>query len=147
MRSLSVDIGSGSRCELYYWTDYRGKPSKDDAETFMRAALFDLASIRGDSSARRDALSFIQSHRLGMATDDIANVLKNAVRSGKVVAVVEPRRLSGAASRGSDHPKPRAITFTPSQLLKGATRMTGSIGAAPPAWPRLSAENGIAIWF
>jgi hypothetical protein len=144
MRSLRVDLGSGGRCELYYRTDYRGLSTGKDA--FMRASLLDLAAVRGDSPARRDALQFIMYHRLGTDTDDPAAVLKNAVRSGEVIAATEQRRSSGAGSRGSNEPTPRSITFSPSQLFRGAARMAGSVGASPPALPRLAAEDGIAIW-
>ncbi len=78
MRSLRVDVGAGTRCELYHRTDYRGLPTGKEA--FMRASLSDLA--RGNSLARRDALQFIMYHRLGTSTDDPTTVLKNAVRSG-----------------------------------------------------------------
>src|SRR5579864_1514481 len=146
MRSLRVDIGAGTRCDLYYRTDYRGLSTGKDA--FMRASLPDLAAARGDSPAKRDALRFIMYHRLGTDTCDPATVLKDAVRSGTLIAVVEQqRRSSWADSRGGNEPKPRSITFSPSQLFGGGARMAGSIGASAPAWPRLPAEDGIAIWF
>src|SRR5579864_1396754 len=146
MRSLRVDIGAGTRCDLYYRTDYRGLSTGKDA--FMRASLPDLAAARGDSPAKRDALRFIMYHRLGTDTCDPATVLKDAVRSGTLIAVVEQqRRSSWADSRGGNEPKPRPITFSPSQLFGGGARMAGSIGASAPAWPRLPAEDGIAIWF
>jgi hypothetical protein len=145
MRSLTVEIGAGTRCELYYRTDYRGLSTGKDA--FMRASLSDLAAVRGNSRARRDALQFIMYHRLGTDTDDPAAVLKNAVRSGQVLAVIEQRRSSGTGSRSSDEPRPRSITFTPSQLFRGTARMARGTGASRPALPRLPAEDGLAIWF
>ncbi|HEY2024331.1 tyrosine-type recombinase/integrase [Paraburkholderia sp.] len=93
--------------------------------------------------ARRDALSSIQSHRLGTADDDPTTVLKSAVQSGKVIAVIEQRRSSGAGSRSSNEPRPRSITFTPSQLFRGTARMARGTGASPPALPRLPAEDGL----
>ncbi|MBB5501563.1 hypothetical protein [Paraburkholderia sp. MM5384-R2] len=56
----------------------------------MRASLSDLAPTPGNSIARNNALSFIQFHRLTTAADDLASVLKVAVRSGEVIAVIEP---------------------------------------------------------
>lgn len=147
MRSLRVDLGSGGRCELYHRTDYRGASSKTDVGAFMRASLSDLNPSLGETLARRDALSFVQFHRLGTAAYDLASVLKKSVSSGAVIVVVEQRRSPGAGSRGSNEPRPRSITFTPSQVFRGAARMAGSIGASAPARIRLPADDGIAIWF
>jgi hypothetical protein len=144
MRSLSLDIGAGTRCELRYRTDYPGLSTGKDA--FMRASLSELAAARGDNRARRDARRFIKYHRLGKDTDDAITVLKNAVREGTVIVVVDRPRSSGAGSRGSNEPTSRSITFTPSQLFRGKPDIATGIRTYARVKLRLAAADGIAIW-
>ncbi|MBB5468546.1 hypothetical protein HDG32_004676 [Paraburkholderia sp. CI2] len=58
--------------------------------------------------ARHNALSFIQFHRLSTAADDLASVLKDVVRSGEVIAVIEPPRAE-LAPEVADAKKPGTV--------------------------------------
>ncbi|MPW18336.1 hypothetical protein GCT13_15800 [Paraburkholderia sp. CNPSo 3157] len=72
--------------------------------------------------------------------------VKRAIETGDIVAIPDAPRYTGAGSGGSGNPKPRSVTFTPSQLFKGTARIAraGSYVARP--LPRLPAEDGPAIW-
>lgn len=159
MGPLRLGMGFGEQCELYTWMDYRNvsrdttseeqrqKREKDKEDFLWSFRPIWAWSDYGDDFEKTKTLEFIKEHRLDWVMifpsdrNDPVEILKEAVRRDRLIVVIERRSYGG-----SNEPRPRSITFTPSQLFRGAARMAGSIGASAPALPRLPAEDGIAIW-
>lgn len=85
--------------------------------------------------------------RIGDATSPNAVFkVRRAIETGELVTIPDAPRNTGAGGRGNDGPKPPSITFTPSQLFRGAARIAGVGSYIRPKLPRLRAEDGIEIW-
>jgi hypothetical protein len=87
---------------------------------------------------------------LGIEETDTANArwkIQRAIETGEIVTIPDLRRSSGACgSHGIDMPKPRSVTFTPSQLFKGAPRISSAGSFGRPAPIRLFADDCMAAW-
>jgi hypothetical protein len=73
--------------------------------------------------------------------------VKRAIERGELVTIPEPPSSGLQGSRGGGTPRPRSVTFTPSQLFKAAPRIA-SAGSyhERPAQPRLFADDCMAAW-
>ncbi|BBP99856.1 hypothetical protein BSFA1_49850 [Burkholderia sp. SFA1] len=72
--------------------------------------------------------------------------VQRALETGELVTMPDTPSSGLHGSGGSDMPRPRSITFTPSQLFKGAPRMASSIRSfAAPTIPRLPADDFFEI--
>ncbi|GJH25442.1 hypothetical protein [Caballeronia novacaledonica] len=73
--------------------------------------------------------------------------VQRAFELGEVVTIPDPPNNGLRSGRDGDAPKPRAATFTPSQLFKNAPRIarTGSYYDRP-LQPRLFADDCMAAW-
>ncbi|SIT47212.1 conserved hypothetical protein [Paraburkholderia piptadeniae] len=98
---------------------------------------------------RDDRLMQQLCNLLGIAdasSSDVVFKVKRAIETGDIVAIPDPPRYTGAGSGGNGNPKPRSVTFTPSQLFKGTARIARAGSYVSRTLPRLLAEDGPAIW-
>jgi hypothetical protein len=72
--------------------------------------------------------------------------VQRAIESGELVTIPDAPSSGLTGRRGSDTPRPRSMTFTPSQLFKGAPRLTSCVREyVPRALSRLPADDFFAI--
>ncbi|GJH23930.1 hypothetical protein [Caballeronia novacaledonica] len=73
--------------------------------------------------------------------------VKRGIERGEVVTIPDPPSSGLQGSRGGGTPRPRSVTFTPSQLFKASPRIA-SAGSYHdrPAQPRLFADDCMAAW-
>ncbi|WP_156443181.1 hypothetical protein [Burkholderia sp. RF4-BP95] len=149
-------VGVGRRCTLYSRSEYRsrfpsGTPGEKAGKELVGAAgVGDLARDTAQLARLRD---FLEDCRVGhyaqsIEPQQLLPALQRAMSGGDVIAIVEQLRSSGVSSRGTDQPpRPRSITFSPSQLFKRAAGAATSLDTSNRAVRKLSVNDGIAIWF
>ncbi|WP_250473991.1 hypothetical protein [Caballeronia sp. GAFFF1] len=85
---------------------------------------------------------------LGIDEADVSNArwkVRRAIESGELVTIPDSRGSGVSRSGGIDIPKPRAVTFTPSQLFRRASPAQTVRSYQRPA-PRLFADDCMAAW-
>lgn len=154
--SFDLAVGVGRRCSLYSRSEYRsrfpaGVPGEQAGKELVESVS--AGDLPRDTAQLARLRNFIQDCSVGHYADStdpkrLLQALQRAVSGGDVVAVVEPLRSSGVPARRADEqPRPRSITFTPSQLFKRTVSVAASFRPSVPVVRKLSAEDGIAIWF
>jgi len=155
--SFHLAVGGGRHCTLYSRVEYRsccpvGAPGETAGKTLIESAVAgDLARDTAQLARLCDFLRNCHVAHDAQRTEPLPllRALQHAVSGGDVIAVVEPLRSSGVPSRiADDGPRPRSITFTPSQIFRRAVARP-VVGRQLPSsgWKRLRAQDGIAIWF
>ena len=154
--SFNLATGPGERCTLYSSSEYQQRfPSGAPTESFGRKTInaispFALALDDAQLARLRDFLRRCVHYPLDATADSLIRALKRAIDRRDVFAVAEVCRVSSGGNRSGEEPRPRAITFSPSQLFRGAAKSASVARAFRPsarALPRLPADDGIAIWF
>jgi len=154
--SFDLAVGAGRRCTLYSRSEYRSRfPAGVPGEQAGKARVESVSAgdLARDTAQLARLRDFLHDCRVGHYADSadpkrLLQALQRAVGGGDVVAVLEPLRSSGVPGRRADEqPRPRSITFTPSQLFKRTASEGASFRASVPVVRKLSAEDGIAIWF
>ncbi|MGZ2746840.1 hypothetical protein [Burkholderia stagnalis] len=155
--SFDLAVGVGRHCTLYSRVEYRscfpvGAPGENAGKTLIGSAV--AGDLARDTTQLARLCDFLRNCRVGHYVQrteplQLLHALQRAVSEGDVIAVVGPLRSSGGPSRIADEPpRPRSITFTPSQMFRRAVA-SQVVGRQLPSsgWKALRAENGIAIWF
>jgi hypothetical protein len=149
-RLLSNGIRLASRSlTLYRRRDahFRNKAEEQRAAESARKFLADSFSWQQDSALISQLLDLLGT---GHETDshNARWKVRHAFETGELIAVPDAPGSGLTGSRGSDMPRPRSVTFTPSQLFKRATSTASSIRSytAPQPFWDFPAMDGLAIW-
>ena len=110
-----------------------------------KALLADAFRWTRDEALMRDLCGLLGLDSVTPA--DAVFKVKRAIETGELVAIPDPPRYTGAGSSGSGNPKPASITFTPSQLFKGASRIARpALRYASPARITMPSNDWLAKW-
>ncbi|MEM5286829.1 hypothetical protein ACFQ3P_21495 [Paraburkholderia sabiae] len=118
---------------------------KKRATAAAKAFLSDAFSWTRDDAVMRALCGLLELDGASSSADAVFKI-KRAIETGDIVALPDPPRHSGTATRRSSNPKPVVATFTPSQLFKGASRIAGSGSFGAPTLSVLPANDWLAIW-
>jgi hypothetical protein len=129
------------RCDAHFTSTSQKERAAESARNFL-----------ADSFSWQNDLAFMTrlQELLGLNEPDAANArwkVKRALETGELVTMPDAPSSGLSGSRRTDIPQPRSTVFTPSQLFKGASRITfGTSSFASQKMARLPADDCMAAW-